>query len=180
MAYGLTRGMADFIVTAVRHDPLCRKRLPERSGFKAFGRIHQAGTVRNLVNSGAQGIAGGERKLSRLIGQEDAARYNEDYWDKVGSDEACTGVAAATATALSKLVGVPGYEFLLDAGSIDRLPTDPAHDFHTATAVTVTGGSVYVFDWHATLDIGDPFIFPSSADFKSGLRSVLYSQFSGF
>lgn len=180
MTYGLTRAMADLIVTAVRHDPICRKILPDTSAFKALGRIHHAGTARNLVNAGALGIANGERTLSRFVGQEERGRYNEDYWDKVGSDQACTGVSAVTAKALLKSAGVPGCEFLLDAGSIDRLPTDPAHDFHTATAVTVTGSLVYVFDWHATLDIGDPFIFPSPADFKSDSRSVLYSQFSGF
>ncbi|HEY9024810.1 MAG TPA: hypothetical protein VIP05_10940 [Burkholderiaceae bacterium] len=178
MDYDLTRGMADRIVTAVLHDPVCRTRLPATSGFKVFGGIHQAGTARNLVNASAQSLAFADRKLSQFVGH-DLGPGIEDYWDQVGSDEACTGVAAVTAKALSKTLGLRDYEFLLDARTIDRFPTDPAHDFHTATAVTVTGDHVFVFDWHSTLALGNPLIFPSDTAFRNGGPSVLYSAFWG-
>jgi len=78
------------------------------------------------------------------------------------------------------VAGTPGYEFLIGAGPVDRTPSDPPHDFHTATAVTVTNAKIYVFDWHSTLDIGNPLIFASPEAFKAGRNPVKYAHFWGW
>jgi len=179
-AYGLSRGMADAIVAAVRHDPQCAEVMPKVSAFKFFTPARHAGTARNALNNAAANLAAVEGRAFRALGFQKAGKVIEDYWDVIGSKEACTGIAAITAKALSRVRGQRGYEFLIDAGAIDRMPTHLAHDFHTATAVTVEGNRVYVFDWHSTLDLGNPLIFQSSDAFQADGPCSKYTQFWGW
>lgn len=179
-AYGLTRDMADAIVKAVRDDASCRLLLPRMSAFKAFGGIGHAGTARNFANAWNMSLADADKFVMDKAGFPEAGRLTREYWQRLGERQACTGVAETTARVLTAAAGKPGYEFLVSAGPQDRMPSDPPHDYHTATAVTVTGGHVSVFDWHSTLDIGDPLIFPSPTAFKAGRPWVRYSQFWGW
>jgi hypothetical protein len=176
-AYGLTRDMADAIVKAVRDDAPCRLLLPRWSAFKVFGGIGHAGTARNLWNNSAENLAGLEKRALDHAGSPQTGKVIRDYWDRVGDAQACTGVAETTARALNRAVGKPGFDFLVHAGTVDRSPND---SFHTATEVGISNGKSYVFDWHATLDIGDPLIFPSREAFKATHPSVRYSQFWGW
>ena len=176
--YGLTRNMADAIVKAVRDDAPCRLLLPRWSAFKVFGGVGHAGTARNLWNNSAENIAGAEKWVADRAGLfQQGAQQNRGYWERAGDAQACTGVSDTTARALNRVVGTPGYDFLISAAAIDRSPND---SFHTATEVVVAPGKSYVFDWHATLDIGDPLIFPSREAFKATHPSVRYSQFWGW
>ena len=113
-------------------------------------------------------------------GFPEAGSLTREYWRRLGDRQACTGVAETTARVLNAAVGKSGYEFPGQRRPGDRTPNDPPHDYHTATEVAVTGDHEYVFDWHSTLDIGDPLIFPSPAAFKAGRPSVRYSQFWGW
>lgn len=178
--YGLTRDMADAIVGAVKADPACRLLLPKVSAFRFFAPIGHAGTSRNLFNWGMELRAASYRLPFDRTSFAKAAKALEDYWRDTGDAEACTGVATATARALTRVAGSAGYDFLKGAGPQDRMPGDPARDFHTATAVTVTGDRRYVFDWHATLDIAEPLIFPSVEAFKQGRGAVKYGHFWGW
>jgi hypothetical protein len=178
--YGLTRDMADAIVKAVRADAQCLLLLPRISAFKVFGGIGHAGTARNFANAWTMGLADADKFVMDKAGFPEAGSLTREYWRRLGDRQACTGVAEATARVLTAAAGKPGYEFLVSAGPEDRTPSDPPCDYHTATAVTVTGGHVYVFDWHSTLDIGDPLIFPSPAAFKKGHGAVRYSLFWGW
>lgn len=178
--YGLTREMADKIVAAVRDDPQCRLLLPRVSAFKVFGGIGHAGTARNFANAWTMSVADADGAVMDRFGFPEAGKRTTDYWQRLGDTQACTGVAAAAERALTRVAGKPGYEFLVAAASEDRTPADPAHDLHTATRVTLTNGKSYVFDWHATLDIGNPLIFASPEAFKAGRNPVRYAQFWGW
>lgn len=178
--YGLTREMADAIVKAVRDDPRCRALLPSVSLFKFFAPIGHAGTARNFFNAWPMGVAAVEKIVMDRAGFPEAGERTRDHWERLGAKQACDGVAATTERVLSRVAGTPGYEFLVSAASQDRAPGDAANDFHSATRVTVTNDKSYVFDWHATLDIGNPLIFPSVAAFKAGAHAVRYAQFWGW
>ncbi len=177
--YGLTRDMADAIVKAVRDDPECRELLPSISAFKFFSPIGHAGTARNLFNFGAMNFASDVGFVLGHAGSPNLRKEIVDANTRIGDVQACTGIAAATARVLTRIAGTPGYEFLISAGPVDRMPSDPPHDYHTATAVTVTDDKSYVFDWHSTLYIGDPLIFNSITAFKAGFRPIRYTHFWG-
>ncbi len=174
--YTLTREMADKIVTAVRNDPECRRLLTGTTAFRFFAPIGHAGTARNFTNAFLISLV----QIKGWVQSEAVSRRNvNDQTDK-GDAEACTGIATATARILNKLAQKPGFEFLVGAGPQDRLPSDPMNDFHTATQVTVVPGKTYVFDWHATLSLDCPLIFPSPTAFKAGRPVVRYPHFWGW
>lgn len=172
--YGLTREMADAIVKAVQNDAECRVLLPRVNLFQFFAPVGHAGTARNYANAWMESATG----IVHAGLPDERARREERR--VVSDDQACTGVAAATARALGRIAGKPGYEFLTAAGTVDRMPNNPARDYHTATEVTVASGKSYVFDWHSTLDIGNPLIFASPAAFKAGQNPVKYAHFWGW
>jgi hypothetical protein len=174
--YTLTREMADKIVAAVRSDPQSRKLLTGTTAFRFFAPIGHAGTARNLTNAFAFGLA----RIDSVFQTEAAGRRTRAYWSDKGDAEACTAVGATTARVLNKVARQPGFEFLLEASALDRLPSDPMNDFHTATQVTVAPGKSYVFDWHATLSLECPLIFPSPVAFKAGRPVVKYLHFWGW
>lgn len=178
--YTLTRAMADKVVGAISSDPNCRKLMPALSAYRFFAPNGHAGTARNMTNAFIIGLADIDKWVQTKAGFAEAGRRTYRRWEDAGDRQACTGIATATSRVLNKLARKPGFEFLQGAGPQDRLPSDPMKDFHTATQVTVDPGKTYVFDWHATLSVGCPLIFPSPTAFKAGRPVVKYPHFWGW
>jgi hypothetical protein len=191
----LNRGTAAAIVEAVQKDKACKEQIESWLG-SVFGGIGWAGGVRNLgfiagnaaallgASYGAGMMAYGGRpveggKFYNSVEKEVGTITNLNVTDKQAL-EVCTGIAEATAKAINDaLKRAPAGATLgavLRADSQDRVGTTTAH---TATGIWMRDKSNYVFDWHATLRVGDPMLHKTTADFSAG-NGVLFSQFTGF
>lgn len=78
----------------------------------------------------------------------------KDPTEEAVANRVCTGIAEAGMTAItSRLAELPEVDH---ANTISRVSWG-VH--HTATLVVLKGGQGrYVFDWHKTLDVNDPFV----------------------
>ena len=77
----------------------------------------------------------------------------KDPTDEANANRVCTGIAEQAMTAInSRLVQLPEVK---KADAISRVSLGT---HHTATVVELKNGGRYVFDWHKTLDIDDPFV----------------------
>ena len=159
----LTEEQAAAIVTVVGNDPDCQKVLQRGSAAPSSNR----GAIRNAI-------------LLLVFGKD--PKKNPEIEPYV-----CTGVARITAEALNKVM--LAEKKAKKPKSCRKLPflhyakesqERESPVFHTATAVTLTDGKVYVFDWHATLALFNPMIYPSEGAFLNKQGGVLYGDFTGW
>ncbi len=150
----LTRSLAAKIVEVVGKDATCKTRITSSFGNLPAG----------------WGISGGLRNIS-IMGLD---LFNP-WSDGPSAEETklvCTGIAEATAAAITK-AKIP---YLKLATDVDR----SSGVYHVATGITLHSDRVYVFDWHATLIIDNPLIYPSLEDFRKSKGAVTYASFTGF
>jgi hypothetical protein len=155
----LTRSVAAQIVETVEKDAECKKRIPKVYGARVLGNLGIAGSLRNLANP-------------KMFVVPNYQPTQEE------SDLACTGIAEATSKALNarakKEVSFP----VAKSDSVSR-ESQVLGVHHTATSVTLRTGESFVFDWHATLMIGNPMIHPSVDAWMHDVDGILYSQWTG-
>lgn len=167
----LTRSIATQIVETVMADGECKRRIPKvydsaliksplsRAVGRTIGKLGIAGSARNLSNP----------KMFLVPGY---APTQEE------SDLACTGIASATADALNaRAKREPAFPVAM-ADSVSR-ESELLGVHHTATSVKLRSGESFVFDWHATLMIGNPMIHPSIDAWMHDLDGILYSRWNG-
>lgn len=192
----LSRGTAFAIIAAVQKDKDCQERIQSVFGVMPAG---YAGTARNIgmmaANApslwGLAGIAGGPAGMA--IGMAagvartrdlavDSGRLNPTNWlPTPGQDPyICVGIAEATRDAINAALRLASsgasLALIREADHADRDTTVG----HAATGITMWDANRYIFDWHCTLRIDDPMIFPSQADWDRTENGVLFSNFSGF
>lgn len=150
----LTVDQAQAIVDAVSKDPAAREQVESWLAFlpDSWG---AAGWIRNfgfaLVNTYTGKLAADSPWVEKRV---------------------CTGIAAAGVEAIEK--SLPGG--VKKVHTVDRF--DPAH---TATQVDMNDESSYVFDWHATLNVENPMIFPSVSNWQTLKKGgVTLANFEGF
>ena len=153
----LTRADATKIVEAVAKDPTCKRLIPD-SYF--LGSAGYAGSIRNVLN--APGM---------LVIPD----YNPD---QKASDEACTGIANATAIAINDKAKKDSLFPAKSANSIDR-QAGLLKVHHTATEIVLRSGESYVFDWHATLALKNPMIYFRVSSWKNDMDGVLFKDWTG-
>jgi hypothetical protein len=206
--HGMPRSIATAIVNTVANDIACKAVIPNASGYNVAMRL--AGFTRNKVNqsmemtlAGLPDLLEGAKDLTNALSNPvgaitnkimgvappprqvpaDLFREERQFWEKKGLAESCTEIANATFRAIEKHAGKGRMTWVTSAGPIDRYPTKGGPiAYHTATFVTVGDGRRYVFDWHATLLIGNPVIYRNTEDFVAGRdgRAALYSMFRGW
>lgn len=152
----LSKMQAGEIISAVLNDPESFKRTKSSLSFLPSG----------------LGIAGSLRNWGYVISGQDPTE------EKI-ANTVCTGIADATAAAITRAMAAKNSKlgFLKRATVISRVSVG-VH--HTATQVFTTDGKDYVFDWHATLTLSDPLLYPSGAKFEKAEGSVAYASFNGF
>ena len=153
----LTRAFAAKIVEAVAKDEACKRLIP-KSYF--MGGAGYAGSIRNIVN-------------------EPGLFVNPWHMPSAkSSDEACTGIASATAAAINAAAKKDSTFPVAKAESVDR-QSGMLGVHHTATKVTLQNGDAYVFDWHASLAIRNPMIYHSVQVWKQDMDGVLFKDWTG-
>lgn len=170
----LTKGLTESIILAVAKDAECQKLIPSVLGeFPPSWGI--AGGIRNFTND----------PIGNLDLEIAAKYYNipikyiPDFLKQRSGldpeDEAkvCTGLARATAIAINK---AKMSFYVSSAFSQNRVlnGTD-----HTATGIKLMSGITVVFDWHATLRIRCPLIYPSIEDFNNGTKAITADAYIG-
>ena len=138
----LTRAVAAKIVEVVGKDATCKARINS-----SFGSL-----------PAAWGVSGGLRNIS-IMGLDLFNPWSEGP----SSDESklvCTGIADATCKAINN-AKIPYVKLAAEVTRTEGV-------YHVASGVTLQSGKTYVFDWHATLMIDNPLIYPSPKDFKKG------------
>lgn len=146
---------AALIVGAVFKDAECRKVIPTRS-------------IQSTPSSGR----GWKRNLKYFLRGKDPEK------DAYTADRVCTGIARLTSEAIAR------KKFEKKLKEVKRpQPTDERSFLgflHTATLITMQDDSNYVFDWHATLDILNPLLFPSHNSWKRDEGGLYYIEFQGW
>lgn len=185
----LSRGTAAAIIGVVENDKTCRERI--RSVFGAMPAGY-AGAARNIAMMVANApmiwgaLAGPVGVMAGTVRRIDLAASSGRFdptnlLPTPGQDPyICVGIAEATRDAILAALrrAKPGGSLALirDADQSDRDTTTA----HAATGITMRDGRRYIFDWHCTLRLGDPMIFPSQEDWDRTENGVLFSNFSGF
>lgn len=149
----LTAQMAKFVVNTVKYDPECKKRIGQPAS-RWLSRLGLAGWMRNVGVMGPAVFTG---------------KGPTPEQDKI----ICTGIADATAAAIDKAPGrvTHNIAFAVMCGRV-------LYGFdHAATRIQMVQYGACVFDWHATLDPGNPMIYRSVTDWEKGINGVLYSDF---
>jgi len=191
----LSRGTAAAIVEAVQKDKACCDQIDSWVG-KVFGGLGWAGGIRNLgfIAGNAAALLGASYGASvQAYGgrMEEGGKFYNDVAKEVGTIdnlnvtdeqalEVCTGIAEATAkainAALKRAPAGSSLAMVQRADSQDRVGTTTAH---TATGIWMCDKANYVFDWHATLRVGDPILYKSAQAFSVS-DGTLFSRFAGF
>ncbi len=152
----LTVSDAKAVVDTVRNDPKCRRRIE---------------SWLSTVLPDSIGLAGGLRNVGLMIRDWDAEK--PETVAKV-----CVGIAAQTADAINSAAkSNPSLRRIAQANDTDRTF---GGTYHVATRVQMIDGSAYVFDWHATLNVDNPLIYPSTLDFRNSAGAVTFEAFHGF
>jgi hypothetical protein len=160
----LSIATATWIVDCVRSDSDC---------------LRQIQSVLTHVFPESWGITGGVRNLGFMAALKSP---------QVADPYICTGIADVTAAAIEKrLKEPPGRGDIQSVMTIGRRPpmlTIGKHEFmpvdHAATLIQMSDGSKYVFDWHATLNVNDPMMYPSKNDFMRNRHSIPFVAFGGW
>ncbi len=128
------------------------------------------------------GIAGGIRNLPLWASEfiTDKLGFGDTDFAKNLSDEnyklICGGIAEATAKVIQDEIdkGNPLFKSLKSVA--------PGHRVidgwdHTATKFTEKNGSTFVLDFHQTLNIDNPLVFPSYEDWEKGKNGKTYEDY---
>lgn len=158
----LTRETAGKIIEAIAANVNCRKAIQPKPelDFLAPGTSlllefsHLAGSVRNLAMI-FQGKYIGDAEFDERI---------------------CSGIAVVTQNAIFSAVKQGKIPEVQTSGIAHRVHRSIHHQ---ATSVDMKDGSIYIFDWHATLKIHDPAI-SRYEDWQKAQNAVNYVLFSGF
>ena len=189
----LSRTSANAIIAAVEQDRDCLERIRSIFGVVPAG---YAGAVRNSAMMAANApwvwpllIPGGAFLLGQLAGtvrimdlQVNSNRHNPVNLQPTTLQEryACMGIAEATRdainAALPRAKDGDGLALIQAADHADRWTSIG----HAATGITMRDSKRYIFDWHCTLRIDNPMIFPSQEDWDHTASGVLSSTFTGF
>lgn len=151
----LTVAAAKNVVEVVARDPVCRAVIDPPDSFKFLGRLHIAGSTRNV----ALILAGVDMQKDSL-----AVRVK------------CTGIVERTtwAISLARVKGsVPGIR---SSHGKHRICWGVHHD---GTLVNMMDGTSYVFDWFPTLDRTNPIIYHEKAWLEDE-GGVEFRDFAGF
>lgn len=97
----------------------------------------------------------------------------------------CTGITEYTSDLINRAIAKAGpgstIKQVKKAEWVNRnLNNIP----HQATKIVLEDGtekgSAVVFDWHATMSVSNPLIYPSTEDFREGTTSFTYDRFIKF
>jgi hypothetical protein len=164
----LSRGMAAAIIKVVSSDPECRRRI--KSPLAA-------------VLPDNWGIAGGVRNYGFALAETYKAIAKGGFSaqpSKEQDDLVCYGIRDATIEALERAIKKAKtgdtLKSILEVTYSNR--DNPI--VHTATKIVLSGKDDYVFDWHATLNIDNPLIYPSEKAFEGNTGAVTFEKFTGF
>jgi len=157
----LTVDEAKAIVNAVASDKECKRRI---------------NSVLSVVPS-SLGISGGIRNFGMAVINTYSMNKFFDPSDPEIDAIVCTGIAEQTAKAIAKAAKTdPALRNVKGTNTISRVLNGVDH---TATLIIMNTKS-YVFDWHASLDVKDPQMYPGPTDFDKGTNAVTYKAFKGF
>lgn len=159
----LTRAFAIALTDVVKCDPECRRRID--SAFSVFGT--GAGGWRNAAYC-AQGL------LTKLDCTPDSKQ----------AEMICYGIAEAVVAVINEVGSSPERRSgtlatLRYAAVIGRNVGQWGE--HYAAKIVQKSGTAYdscVFDWWATLNTGDPLIYPTVADFYNSVNGITLSRFA--
>jgi hypothetical protein len=158
----LTRALALRICEIVAADPRCRARIAN----------HQP-----LPRLAAWGMAGAARNAAMLVAGRRAGTPEFDNFSCVGVTEATTEAITAGAVAGAVRTGRPApLAEVKHATGVYRV-VDGTH--HQASWLVMMDGSDYVFDWHKSLVLNDPFAY-RTADWRVDGAGLRVAQFTGF
>jgi hypothetical protein len=127
----------------------------------------------------------GDQKPSRYRGAWRNIKYMFSGKDKNDPEVAariCTGIAETTAKAIDAAVKAKKLPKMV-LGAIETDERSSMGVMHTATRVGLKmdkGMRYVVFDWHSTLDLWNPLIYPTHESFLNDSGWVHYSMFNGF
>lgn len=95
------------------------------------------------------------------------------------ANRVCTGISNAASDALTRARrrNDARVRRLVSAEPVSRVRdgTD-----HTAVQLKMLDGQDHVVDWHATLDAGNPMLFPSTRQWLNGQGGIPLKEFSGW
>jgi hypothetical protein len=155
----LTKKTAGAIVDAVVRD----------ADSQASINIRPSDSPATRVVPEAWGITGALRNVGLIL------KFENPEDPKVART-VCTGIANVTMLAIDKaLKSTPGIPEVNLVTTIDRYLLAA----HTATLLKMKDGSNYVFDWHKSLNVHNPWIYKVE-DWKQGHGGVLFDAFTGW
>lgn len=205
----LSQELAAEIVAVVKADPECRRRidsfisvLPSILGISG-GTRNIMFMVQNVPRAIELGFRRGFEPLSRGIlnlSPTEAQGELACFGIRDATIKALTtAIQVAEPGSLLKSVSEVDYENR-DSGvdhTATKITVAPLQDLAIALSAAASGqapsgarmrvpgrrgplGKDYVFDWHATLDAGNPLIYPSSDAFQKGEGATPFMDFEGF
>jgi hypothetical protein len=112
----------------------------------------------------------GYKKLG--LGDKDFVKTMDEYNKNLSEENykfICGGIAEATAKVINDEIraGNPLFKNLKDVRPDHRVLND---FYHTATKFTDKEGKTFVLDYHATLNIDNPKVYPSFEDWEKGIN----------
>lgn len=180
----ISRGTAAAIVELVEKDSACRERIASVFGIlpASWG---VAGGARNVAMMAANApevtmfVLAPYRRTQMILSD---GRINPLNWlPTAGQDPyICVGIAEATRDAINKALTRAGAASSLGQVKSASLEARSTTVTHAATGITMQDGSQYIFDWHCTLRLGDPMLFPSIKDWDATEKGELFSVFAGW
>jgi hypothetical protein len=157
----LTRELAQRIAGVVASDPRCRARI---------------GNHAKLPRLTEWGVAGAVRNTAMLLLWREAGTPEFDHYSCVGITEATTEAITKVAVAGARQSAQqPLLPEVRHSTGIYRV-VDGTH--HQSSWVVMQDGSDYVFDWHKSLEVMDPYIY-RTADWRENVHGVLLRHFAG-
>lgn len=138
---------------------------------ESFNRINtfEGDAIMTRIVPDSWGITGDLRNWSLIA-------VGADPTEDAAANFVCVGIADASSAAISN--ALKNSANLPDVDSSETISrSKPAA--HTATLVTMKDGSQYVFDWHKTLNVNNPFIFKVD-DWNQNREGVMFTKFSGW
>ena len=95
------------------------------------------------------------------------------------ANRVCTGISDAASAAINRAIAAKDARLRNVNGAVPVGRVLGGVD-HTAVQVQMQDGQQHVFDWHATLDAGNPMIFQSPAKWVKGEGGVPLKDFRGW
>ena len=158
----LSKETASRIIDVVAADAKCRKAIQPRPELDFLN----PGTGLLLEFSH---LAGSARNLAMIL----QGKYigDPDFDERI-----CSGIAVVTQNAIFAGIRAGKIFGVRTTGNAHRVHRTIHHE---ATSVDMTDGSIYIFDWHATLKVHDP-VISRYEDWLNAQNGVNYVLFSGF